>query len=898
MVLDWGCAKKLGSPPEFLPPAAEEEEELVQALGVPLPTSHMTVSGSVMGTIAFMSPEQAAGDNDRVGISSDIYGLGATLFNILTNEVIFDCRDTSQDSIEKALDQVQRGQHRGIHDVDPRIPKPLAAICTKAIAHEPENRYATAGALGQDIDAFLAGEKVSAYQDSFADKAVRYVRQNRTTFAALMGTLLVGFVSLAAFALMVNHQRDKLSATNSKLAQANGQLSNAVKTEQKLTAQATLREELAKQKLYETEMLLASEASTQPGGIGRMRQLVDRWRDPGDLSIPGWEWQHLNAVGNREFWKLDLESTANRILYTRDNPAARVFDASKNTLIRLDTDAKRVIDQLQLPANTTVVDLSRDQSLLAVGLDDGSVQVWQLNDPAAEPVVFNDLDSSVNDIRWNIGGDFFAACDSTGNVTVWQWFEREAKYSDESVLTQSGKQLLDWSYDGFRLCWTTGTKIVELNTKDYEKQIVATDDFIVNPCTSHEGKLLAWIGARNSIVVKDSTSEKISRFTGHQLFIESLQWHPSRHYLLSSSADGSVRVWNTDTEKEVRQLLGHGGHVYSASWNSTGTKVASGGLPDDKLRVWDLADLGTKLDRELQNHPAFAWHPDGSYLAVAEGTDIVVQYDSKEVRLLQDTESAQPEIFGLALDQSGKRIACVAANGRIWTVDGYTGKLLKVLDQGSNENLFPDITSKAIAWSPDGKYLAGIGSGGKLRVWEESSGEDIAQPISIGGKPLVVSWRPKSDDGSNQLAIAGTGQKILVFDPAKREIVKDLTQYGWNTGLAWSPDGQKIAVSERRGIDIWDVNKAKKVGRCEGPSSMIQDLDWSSSTGRIAGLAEDGMVCIWNDETWAYCARFGVHQEFPYAIRWSPDGTRISSTSRHGRIVFQATSKSNGAANQ
>ena len=68
---------------------------------------------------------------------------------------------------------------------------------------------------------------------------------------------------------------------------------------------------------------------------------------------------------------------------------------------------------------------------------------------------------------------------------------------------------------------------------------------------------------------------------------------------------------------------------------------------------------------------------------------------------------------------------------------------------------------------------------------------------------------------------------------------------------------------------------------------MVRDISWSNSQDRIAALAEDGTVCLWNDETLAYSAKFKLHQRVPYTIRWSPDGSRLASTARHGRLVFQ-----------
>lgn len=877
LVLDWGCAKNMKneSPVDSSQPQIEDRE-LAKILGVEF-QQQMTVVGSVMGTIAFMSPEQASGDSNRIGKHSDIFGLGATLFNLLSNEVAYDSRESGGSSVEEALEEINRGKHRSLEDVEAWVPPQLAAICNRAMAFNPEDRYSTAGELGRDVDAFLAGEPVAAFPEPLTYRAMRFVKRHRTAFTTLAGTLVVGFLSLALVAWMSNRQASELAGINAELADTNEKL--------------VISAEQSERQLYVSEMLLASEASSEPGGVGRMRQLVEGWSEPDRASLCGWECQHLTDLGNREFWKTSLDGTAGRIIFTRENPTARVFDAGRHVLFDVDANGKKVLDRQELPEGTTVVDFNRDQSLMVMGRKDGTVVVRHL-DSDEESVIVRKFDSAVTDVKWNIGGDYIAASSAAGELVVWQWYERETKFLGNGVYSQADKKLLSWSYDGKKLSWTTRTEIVELDIASKQQNELARDDWIANPCWSHEGKLLAYIGPENVIVVKDLASGKTTRFEGHQLFIETLDWHPDKHFLLSSSADGSVRIWNADTEKEVRQLLGHGGHVFAAAWSSDGSKVVSGGLPEDQLHVWDVSDLGSGIDRELQDHPAFDWHPDGKQLAVAEGPDILVQNDALESRRIPAVDSKQADIYGIAYNLEGDQIACVSMSGRIWTIDSTSGKIIQILDIGSDENQYPEIASKAVDFSPDGKYLAGIGSRGKVRVWDLSTGEDVAKDLEFPiQKTLALDWSPASATGNSRLAFTGTDDFVFIFDPAQKKVVRQFTQHGWKVGLAWSPDGSKVGVSDRRSVRIWDVESGEVVGSCDGPSAMIRDVSWSSSQGRIAALAENGLVCLWNDDTLAYCGKFKLHKRLSYAIRWSPDGTRLVSTSRHGRIVIQAVDR-------
>jgi len=883
LVLDWGCAREAGEEETF-DRSENERQELDELFGEGF-SSKMTVSGAVLGTVQFMSPEQAVGNQKNIGPRSDIFGLGATLFNLVTNDFFIDASGTESDEVSEALEQVKRSEFRRVEAVNPQVPPALAAICRQAMAINPDDRYANADDLASDIDAFLAGEPVSAYDEPWTDKTLRFIKHHRTAFTTILGALLVGFITLAWLSLEINEQRSTLASTNNELENLNVQLKLSNEAETKLAADA-------KQQLYETQMLLASMASSEPGGIGRMRELTGYWSDDQYDSLRGWEWNHLNALGETQFWKEDLEATVNRVFFTRNAPYARVIDFTMAKMFTIDADGKRIVDQFSLSENITAADYNHDQSLVALGFADGKVKVYDTTQMESSPVELEKLESSVTDLRWNVGGDMLATCDTSGEMAVWQWYDRKIVGTGSGVVNQSRKRLLNWSYDGQRLSWTTGREIKELTIKSKKEKVIASDYWILNPCWSHEGKLLAYIGPDNIIVVVAPATKKTTRFEGHQLFIESLSWHPDKHYLLSASSDGTVRVWNADSEKQAHQLLGHTGQVYSAEWSPNGSKVVSGGLYGDRLHVWDLSSLGSAaFERELQDRPAFAWYPSGKRLVVAEGTSIVIQNDLGETRSLDGSAPDQVEIYGIDIDSAGKWISCVSRTGRIWTVNEASGEIGKVFDPGSEENTFPELTDKAVAWSPDRKFLAGVGSGGKLRVWNTETGEDVfAGIIKEYRKALVLSWKQETDQAHPLLACAGIDDQVLVFDPVEKRIVTQLRQSGWKTGLDWSPEGNKLAIASGRSISIWDVSNPDSpelTGECKGPSAMVLDLSWSSTQDRIGALDEDGKICIWNSNTYAYSAHFGLHERAPYAIQWSPDGKRLASTARHGRIVFQ-----------
>ena len=165
-----------------------------------------TSMGSTVGTPPYMSPEQAAGRLDRLGPLSDIYGLGATLFHLLTGRPPFRDRD-----VGSVLNRVMAGDFEPPRELDSSVPKPLEAICLKAMALRLDDRYQSARALAEDIEHWLADESVVALPDTFPERVARWFRRHRTWTQAIAVTLiLVGTVSTVA-ALLVNEARKQES---------------------------------------------------------------------------------------------------------------------------------------------------------------------------------------------------------------------------------------------------------------------------------------------------------------------------------------------------------------------------------------------------------------------------------------------------------------------------------------------------------------------------------------------------------------------------------------------------------------------------------------------------------------------------------------------------------------
>jgi serine/threonine protein kinase len=197
LVVDWGLAKCMGGPDAASPP---DEQALVPTMSS---GSSETLPGSAIGTPAYMSPEQADGDLDRLGARSDVYSLSATLYCLLTGRP-----PREGEEARAVLAAARRGEFTPLRQFDPSIDRALEAICAKAMAAKPEDRYDTAKALADDVERWMADEPVTAYRDPWATRAWRWLRRHQT--AATAGGLLALIVVIGITSLsLISAARDR-----------------------------------------------------------------------------------------------------------------------------------------------------------------------------------------------------------------------------------------------------------------------------------------------------------------------------------------------------------------------------------------------------------------------------------------------------------------------------------------------------------------------------------------------------------------------------------------------------------------------------------------------------------------------------------------------------------------
>ena len=344
-VIDWGLARVLGREDTKdirIRPADQTTVSLVRTsirsasasgTGSATDSPILTMDGDVIGTPAYMAPEQAGGFVDEVGPHSDVYSMGCMLYHLLTESMPYVPRGKRLGA-RAVLQRVLDGPPTPVHELAPDVPGELQAICERAMAREPERRYESMEALADDLRRYLEGRVVTAYQTGALAELRKWIARNRGTFAALASTAAAVVLGLGLVAFVQSKARREQQRLNDDLTRVNARLTGhrvdqlvAEQEQRPLAAIPTgieaidawfpVADDVLAQESAFTAALEAGDIDSTEirGTLEKLGVLADLRREVEARRERALEIERVSAVDARDLWHAAIADVAESELY-------------------------------------------------------------------------------------------------------------------------------------------------------------------------------------------------------------------------------------------------------------------------------------------------------------------------------------------------------------------------------------------------------------------------------------------------------------------------------------------------------------------------------------------------------------------------------------------------------
>ncbi len=789
---------------------------IARATDADLQATMQTDAGALVGTLQYMSPEQAAGDSQSLDVRSDIYALGVILFEVLSDKTPYDLAGRN---IAESIQIICEGDPSRLSSIHSRFRGDLETIVGKCLEKEPERRYASASDLAADVRRHLQHEPISARPPSTWYQVRKFSRRNRQLVFGVMATVLaltIGLIGTVMYAFRAGQ------------------------------SESVALGEAYRASITAASSLMPTDPVTARGYLSRVPE-----------TQRGWEWRHLYSQLDRHDMVYEAPvAPVGTIVVTSDG--TRVVSALQDNRIAVwDAASGALVRTIPIEHEVVVIAAPSDgSSKIAIGTRDGRVLVSDLS--TQEPrEVYRMVDQLiVTKLAWSDDGTLLAAGTSSS-----PWFEPPIRKRDGRIVILRDDAVagelklnreqplgaMEFSPDGTKLAvLMPGLTIIDVASATVIGQQRIDDDDPLTLAFSADGSLVLVATHQRSIFSFDAESlEHLGRYAGHQGSVRGIATSRHGELLASSGSDGTIRLWNVKTGAPLAV-------VHTGTWTPVAFSHDSARLLYRRDKTILSRDLSVEPATVLHGHTSYAYFTnfsdDGSMLVSAErfgpGVFLWDPIAGQAIRRY----TAEGYSTGVQLSEDGRRVV-TDYSGVIDTVTGQSTRMAGEFQP--NRHYHPSYAMDARA------TRAAIGAaathyahpavviekpeGGVFSLYDFAKREN--EIVRFEGDYYGLALSP---DGT--LLAAGSDSVIDIWEVDSKERVAQLIGHTSQVyTLDFSPDGARLASgSNDNSIRIWDTKSWQQVGELRGHKQYVKSVAFSSDGTQLASASGDYTVRIWD----------------------------------------------------